>query len=102
MRENQALCYYQSSFAAAIYFCEALVKTPGSELLRICEIYSTACSGSWPSLFVNSSISSPAMASVQFVIKTAAIEKAEQAAESKNDEAPLTFRQKLLRLFGLY
>lgn len=40
--------------------------------------------------------------SVQFVIKTAAVEKAETAASAKADEAPLTFWQKLLRLFGLY
>ena len=40
--------------------------------------------------------------SVQFVIKTAAIEKAEAAANDAAEEAPLTFWQKLLRLFGLY
>lgn len=40
--------------------------------------------------------------SVQFVIKTAAIEKSEVAAEIVTEEAPLTFWQKLLRLFGLY
>ncbi len=40
--------------------------------------------------------------SVQFVIKTAAIEKAEAAASDAVEEAPLTFWQKLLRLFGLY
>ena len=40
--------------------------------------------------------------SVQFVIKTAAIEKAEVAASDTVEEAPLTFWQKLLRLFGLY
>ena len=40
--------------------------------------------------------------SVQFVIKTAAIEKAEPAAAEAPVEAPLTFWQKLLRLFGLY
>lgn len=40
--------------------------------------------------------------SVQFVIKTAAIEKAETASSDTVEEAPLTFWQKLLRLFGLY
>ena len=40
--------------------------------------------------------------SVQFVIKTAAVEKAEAAANDAAEEAPLTFWQKLLRLFGLY
>ena len=40
--------------------------------------------------------------SVQFVIKTAAIEKAETAVNDAAEEAPLTFWQKLLRLFGLY
>ncbi len=40
--------------------------------------------------------------SVQFVIKTAAIEKAETAVSDAVEEAPLTFWQKLLRLFGLY
>ncbi len=40
--------------------------------------------------------------SVQFVIKTAAIEKAEDAVHDTAAEAPLTFWQKLLRLFGLY
>ena len=40
--------------------------------------------------------------SVQFVIKTAAVEKAESAADTVTEEAPLTFWQKLLRLFGLY
>ena len=39
---------------------------------------------------------------VQFVIKTAAIEKAAAAADTAAEEAPLTFWQKLLRLFGLY
>lgn len=39
--------------------------------------------------------------SVQFVIKTAAVEKAETAAPTETEEAPLTFWQKLLRLFGL-
>ena len=39
---------------------------------------------------------------VQFVIKTAAIEKAETAVNVVQEEAPLTFPQKLLRLFGLY
>ncbi len=39
---------------------------------------------------------------VQFVIKTAAIEKTEAAASDAAEEAPLTFWQKLLRLFGLY
>jgi len=42
------------------------------------------------------------VSSVQFVIKTAAIEKAEAAVSDTVEEAPLTFRQKLLRLFGLY
>ena len=40
--------------------------------------------------------------SVQFVIKTAAIEKASAEADTATEEAPLTFWQKLLRLFGLY
>lgn len=40
--------------------------------------------------------------SVQFVIKTAAIEKAETTVSDAVEEAPLTFWQKLLRLFGLY
>ena len=40
--------------------------------------------------------------SVQFVMKTAAIEKAEAAVSDVVEEAPLTFWQKLLRLFGLY
>ena len=40
--------------------------------------------------------------SVQFVIKTAAIEKAEAAVGDATEEKPLTFWQKLLRLFGLY
>lgn len=40
--------------------------------------------------------------SVQFVIKTAAVEKAEAAVSAAAEEAPLTFWQKLLRLFGLY
>lgn len=39
---------------------------------------------------------------VQFVIKTAAIEQAETAKTDAAPEAPLTFAQKLLRLFGLY
>ena len=40
--------------------------------------------------------------SVQFVIKTAAVEKPEAAADDAAAEAPLTFWQKLLRLFGLH
>lgn len=40
--------------------------------------------------------------SVQFVIKTAAIEKAETASEAASAPETLTFWQKLLRLFGLY
>ena len=40
--------------------------------------------------------------SVQFVIKTAAIEEAEAAVSDTVEEASLTFWQKLLRLFGLY
>ena len=40
--------------------------------------------------------------SVQFVMKTAAIEKAEAAVSDVVEEAPLSFWQKLLRLFGLY
>ena len=40
--------------------------------------------------------------SVQFVIKTAAIEKSETVSSDTVEEAPLTFWQKLLRLFGLY
>lgn len=40
--------------------------------------------------------------SVQFVIKTAAVEKPEVIVAETSEEAPLTFWQKLLRLFGLY
>ncbi len=40
--------------------------------------------------------------SVQFVIKTEAVEKAETDTIDQAEEAPLTFWQKLLRLFGLY
>ena len=40
--------------------------------------------------------------SVQFVIKTAAIGKAEATVSDAAEEAPLNFWQKLLRLFGLY
>lgn len=40
--------------------------------------------------------------SVQFVIKTAAIEKTAAATDTATEEALLTFWQKLLRLFGLY
>ena len=40
--------------------------------------------------------------SVQFVIKTSLIEKAESAAAEGAKEETLTFWQKLLRLFGLY
>ncbi len=40
--------------------------------------------------------------SVQFVIKTAAVEKAKIAASAAAEEAPLTFWQKLFRLFSLY
>lgn len=40
--------------------------------------------------------------SVQFVIKTEAIEKTEIAVNDMTEEAPLTFWQKLLRLFGIY
>lgn len=40
--------------------------------------------------------------SVQFVIKTAAIEKTKTAVSTAAAEAPLNFWQKLLRLFGLY
>ena len=39
--------------------------------------------------------------SVQFIIKTAAIEKTETAATAETAEESLTFWQKLLRLFGL-
>ncbi|MGN1388818.1 MAG: hypothetical protein ACI4WR_04155 [Bulleidia sp.] len=39
--------------------------------------------------------------SVQFVIKTAAIEKAETAAETEPGETTMTFWQKLLSLFGI-
>lgn len=39
--------------------------------------------------------------SVQFVMKTAAIEKAEVIANDVPEEAPLNFWQKLLRLFGM-
>ncbi len=40
--------------------------------------------------------------SVQFVIKTGAIEKSESVSRDTSEEAPLIFWQKLLRLFGLY
>lgn len=40
--------------------------------------------------------------SVQFIIKTAVVEKAEIAASAAAEEAPLTLWQKLLRLFSLY
>ncbi len=40
--------------------------------------------------------------SVQFVIKTAAIEKADSASDDVPVQESLTFWQKLLRLFGLY
>lgn len=40
--------------------------------------------------------------SVQFVMKTAVIEKAEVIANDAPEEAPLNFWQKLLRLFGMY
>ena len=40
--------------------------------------------------------------SVQFVIKTTSIEKAEVTATEETEEETLTFWQKLLRLFGLY
>ena len=40
--------------------------------------------------------------SVQFVIKTSSIEKAEATATEETEEKTLTFWQKLLRLFGLY
>ena len=40
--------------------------------------------------------------SVQFVIKTAAIEKAETTVDNAAENATLTFWQKLLRLVGLY
>lgn len=42
------------------------------------------------------------MNAVQFVIKTAAIEKAEVPLDDAGESAPLTFWQKLLRLVGLY
>ncbi len=42
------------------------------------------------------------VAGVQFVIKTAAIEKAEEEALEEDAQVHLTFWQKLLRLFGLY
>lgn len=42
------------------------------------------------------------VASVQFVIKTAAIEKAKAAPSDSAAEAPLSPLQKLLRLFGAY
>ena len=42
------------------------------------------------------------ISSVQFVIKTAAVEKAEETVTTAEKEQPLTFLQKLLRLFGLY
>lgn len=40
--------------------------------------------------------------SVQFVIKTAAIEKSETVSSDTSEEAPSTFWQKLLSLFGMY
>lgn len=40
--------------------------------------------------------------SVQFVMKTAAIEKEEVVTNDMQEEAPLNFWQKLLRLFGMY
>lgn len=40
--------------------------------------------------------------SVQFVIKTAAIEKVEMTVDNAVENATLTFWQKLLRLAGLY
>lgn len=42
------------------------------------------------------------MNAVQFVIKTAAIEKAEVPLDDAGESAPLTFWQKFLRLVGLY
>ncbi len=39
--------------------------------------------------------------SVQFIIKTAAIKKAETVADDVQEDAPLTFWQKLIGLFGL-
>lgn len=42
------------------------------------------------------------MDAVQFVIKTAAIEKAETTVDDAAESVPLTFWQKLLRLVGLY
>mgnify|MGYP004555572015 CR=1 FL=1 len=41
------------------------------------------------------------VSAVQFVIKTAAVEKAEAVVSDAAEEAPLTFWEKLLRLFGL-
>ena len=43
----------------------------------------------------------PDVASVQFVIKTAAIEKPEAAVPETAEEEVLDFWQKLLRLFGM-
>ena len=40
--------------------------------------------------------------SVQFVIKTAAIEKSETVSSDTSEEAPSTFWQKLFSLFGMY
>ena len=40
--------------------------------------------------------------SVQFALQTAAIEVPEAEAEPEPEAAPLTFWQKLLKLFGLY
>ena len=40
--------------------------------------------------------------SVQFVIKSAAVEVDEQQQDQTEEEKPLTFWQKLLKLFGLY
>ena len=40
--------------------------------------------------------------SVQFVIKSAAVEPDEQQQDQTEEEKPLTFWQKLLKLFGLY
>lgn len=42
-----------------------------------------------------------AVASVQFVIKTPAIEKEETAISSAEEETPMTFWEKLISLFGL-
>lgn len=58
-------CIFPDEWIGAARYCfAALSRTLGRELLRTREKYSTTFSGSCPSLFVNSSISIPAIASV--------------------------------------